>query len=219
MACTSRYAEAWEFIAFWCRSAVLKGADDSGGAGNAFLTDTGADFQTAGVQANQDMVLYNTTQGTSGPVTARTATTLTATGVTWDDGDAYRIVVADGVELSTVEHYLDIAAGDLHAALAQSGQCDCTFATWAPNFLAKLNIIDAAAYYNCDCGHPHLSDEMRQSYLEWASTQLEAIRTGTLDLCHGATGADWPAVGWAEQSWTTFTAAEILYNEILRNSD
>ena len=215
MACTGRFAEAYQFGAFFCTGVILQNVDDSGGAGNAFLTDSTVNFTAAAsrVEANVGMILYNTTAGTNGPVTAVTAHTLTATGVTWDDGDGYRIVLIDAIERSTIELYLDIAASDLHAAMAQSGMCDCTLASWARGFLAKLNIIDAASYYQCTCGQPKMTDEMRGRYLDWCSTQLEAIRTGALELCDGATGSEFPAVGWAQQGWTPQITAEIIFNE------
>ena len=215
MACTGRYAEAWQFASFFCTGVILNGVDDSGGAGNAFLTDTTINFLAPAneVEANVGMVLYNTTAGTSGPVTAVTTNTVTATGVTWDNGDAYRIVLIDAIERSTIELYLDVAAADLHAALAASGACDCTLASWAVGFLAKLNIIDAASYYQCKCGQPAMTDELRGRYLDWCSEQLAAIRDGRLELCDGETGSEFPAVGWAQQGYTDWATAEIIYNE------
>lgn len=217
MPCTSRYAEAWEFAGFWCTSSVLRGTDDSGGAANPSLADSTADFADNGVRANVGMILYNTTENTSGPVTAVAVNALTATGVTWSDGDAYLIVAIDGVEIATIEHYLDIAASDIHAALAASGACDCTFASWAAGFLSKLNIIDAAAYYQCPCGQPGMTDEQRAAYLTWMTGQLEAIRDGRLELCDGATGSDFPAIGHAEVSSTPWATAEIIYNATRRS--
>lgn len=214
MACTGRFADAWQFSAFFCTGVILSNVDNSGGAGNAFLTDTTVgSFINHGVEANVGMILYNTTAGTNGPVTAVTATTLTATGVTWNNGDGYRIVLINALERSTVEHYLNIAASDVHAAMAQAGMCDCNLASWAHGFLEKLNIIDAASYYQCKCGQPSMTDELRGRYLDWCSTQLEAIRTGKLDLCDGATGSEFPALGWAQQGWTDWATAEIIYNE------
>jgi len=212
MACNGAYAEAWQFASFFCSAGLLSSVDNSGGAGNAFLTDSQVDF-TAFIEANVGMILYNVTQSTSGPVTAVTQTTLTATGVTWNDGDTYRIATLNAQEIATIELYLDIAAADLHAAMAQSGMCDCSLASWAPGFLQKLNIIDAASYYQCSCGQPNMSDELRGRYLDWCSTQLEAIRTGNLELCSGHTGSDFPSVGWAQQGWTDWATAEIIYNE------
>jgi len=215
MACTGRYAQSWQFASFFCTGVILQNVDNSGGAGNLFLTDTTINFLAPAneVEAGVGMILYNTTAGTSGPVTAVTAHTITATGVTWSNGNGYRIVLIDAIERSTIELYLDIAASDIHAAMAASGACDCTLASWAAGFLAKLNIIDAASYYQCKCGQPSMTDELRGRYLDWCSTQLEAIRTGALELCDGATGSDFPALGWAQQGWTDWATAEIIYNE------
>ena len=214
MACTSRYAEPWQFSSFFCTSSLIKGVDNSGGAGNAFLTDTTVtSFIDLGVEDDVRMILYNTTQGTSGYITDVDAHTITATGVTWDDGDAYRMVTINGIQRETIGHYLDIAASDLHAAMAQSGMCDCTLASWATGFLQKLNIIDAASYYQCPCGQPTMTDELKARYMDWCSVQLEAIRKGELDLCDGATGSEFPALGWAQQGWTNRATAEIIFNE------
>ena len=216
MACSGRYSTADSFAAFWCIGNLINGLDDSGGAGNAFLTDSVMDFISSGVKANQGMVLYNTTQATQGPVTAVTNTMLTATGVTWDNGDAYQITMITAAERSTIEHYLNIAASDIHAAMAASGACDCTLASWATGLLEKLNIIDAAAYYTCSCGAPSMSDERKASLLDWMSQQLLMIRRGEIELCHGATGSDFPAIGWAEQSLTDFATAQIIVNAGMR---
>ena len=119
-------------------------------------------------------------------------------------------------EDEVISNFIDIASSDLDAALAQSGQWDCTKAAWAGQFLAKLNIIDAAIYHRCPCGRPNITDELRQAYLTWMSEQLTSIRKGELDLCAGATGSDWPAIGWSEQTWTDFNTAQIIYNAGLR---
>jgi len=219
MSCDARYAEAWQFAGFWCLSSVTRGADDSGGAANVSLQDSSQHFVTdSGIKANVGMVLYNLTADTSGEVTAVTETTMTATGVTWDDGDLYRIVAIDQNEIAQIELYLDIAASDIHAALAASGACDCTLASWAHKYLEKLNIIDAAAYYQCPCAKPNITDDMRQAYLDWASNQLNMLIIGKLDVCQDATGSDFPAIGWAEQSLTDFATAEIILNRRMRES-
>ena len=207
MPCTGRFSEAWQFAAFWCVGPILTGVDNSGGAANAFLTDTWVDFTEVGAAANQGMYLY----------TAVTATTLTATGVTWNDGDAYRTVFITAAERSAIEHYLNVAASDIHAAMAASGACDCTLASWATAYLEKLNIIDAASYHTCKCGRPRLSEDERMNLLRWMSDQLMAIRVGEIELCHGHTGSDFPAIGWAEQSLTDFATAQIIVNYERRN--
>lgn len=219
--CTGRYGEAWELATFWCIDQLLGGLDDSGGAGNAALSDSHADFIAKGVVANVGMVLYNISDGSSGLVTAVTDTTMTATlagGTTnlWSDGDTYRIVPIDAADIMQLEHYLDVAASDLHAVLAASGACDCTLAGWGLDYLKKLNIIDAETYYNCPCRGARVSETMRQKYIDWMSAQLELIRTGKLELCAGETGSEFPCLDWADQSVTEFAAARIISNAIDR---
>ena len=222
MPCTGRYAEAWQFAAFFCVEALVTGVDNSGGAANLFLTDTQVtDFRTLGVTANAGMVLYNTTQNTSGSVTAVTATTVTATGVTWNDGDVYRIVAIDARQRGEIEHNLNMAAGDIHVALSSAGACSCTFATWSENYLSRLNIVIAAAFYSCTCGRPAtqaMSDDTRARYQEWAQLQLDMIADGRREMCAGETGSDYPYVGYAEQGWTEAAQVQIIANDILRNS-
>ena len=217
MACVT-WAEAWQFASFWCVEQLLSGVHGGAGPADVALSDAQAQFQTKGAQANVGMVLYNLTAGTSGQVTAVTETTLRATGVTWDPADIYRIVLITGLQIATIDHWLDVAANDIHAVLASVGACDCTLASWANGYLEKLNIIDAILWYNCPCGNPHITDSMKQAFLNWMSTQLSNISTGVIDVCQGATGAGFPAIGWASQSVSEFAAAEIIYNDILRNS-
>ena len=77
--------------------------------------------------------------------------------------DFFCIDCTDSDSEQQIESYLELAASDIHVALAATGACDCTLAPWALTYLAKLNIIDAAAYYQCPtpCSSPRLSDEMR----------------------------------------------------------
>jgi hypothetical protein len=208
MACTGRYATAWEFSALSCPGNILKGQDRSGGGPNASLLDTQANF--AQVKANQGYVLYNLTTGLSGVVTAVTATTLTATGVTWTNGALYRIALLSGVEIGAIESMLDIAASDMHVALAAGNACSCTFASWANAYLAKLNIIDAQVFYNCNCGNTKLSEEEKARLQAWVQNQLDMISNGKIELCSGETGSDFPSIGWAEQAIDDFSAARIL---------
>lgn len=218
MPCTGRYAEAWEYASFWCVGNILMGVHGGAGPADAALEDAQANFVNLGVEANVGMVLYNTTAGASGPVTAVTGTTIAATAVTWDAADAYRIVPLTGVERSTIENYLNITAGNIHAALAASGACDCTLADWAANFLAKLNIIEAGTFHVCACANPgqRMGDDERRLWLEWSTSQLEALRSGKLEVCAGETGSEWPSFDWAEQSTTEFAAGKILINQQLR---
>lgn len=125
------------------------------------------------------------------------------------------IYLTDADQVATVNVFLDIAAADIHIALAAVGACDCTLAPWAATYLKKLNILDAAVIQNCPCG-TRLSDEMRQSWLDWLTKQFELISTGKLTVCAGDTGADFPAYGVVEHSWTDWNAAQIIKNEASR---
>ena len=62
-----------------------------------------------------------------------------------------------------------------------------------------------------------VTDERKGALLDWMSQQLLMIRRGEIELCHGATGADFPAIGWAEQSLTDFATAQIIVNYERRN--
>jgi len=216
MACSGRMAQAYEFSSFWCLSSILTGSDNGGGLGLAFLTDNQVNFLTFGIHANLGMICYNLTTGLSGVVTAVTANTLTVTGVTWSNGDLYRVTTLTRLEIATIEHFLDIAASDIHAAMAASGACDCTLASWAAEYLKKLNIIDAVLYYQCPCAKPHISEDMQKTYLTWMNTQLESIRMGKIELCAGETGSEFPAVDWADQGVSEFAQAQIIVNDALR---
>jgi len=182
------------------------------------LQDLTWDFVERGMEANVGMILYNVTQGTSGEVTAVTQTTMTATGVTWDDGDEYQTIALDGNELAMIEMYLDITAADIHAALHAQGMCNCVPAPWALDFLSKLNIIEAAIFYQCPCSKPSITDTQRTALLTWATNELMNIRMGNIELCAGETGAEFPYVSWAQLGTTEFAQINIIVNDILRNS-
>ncbi len=217
MACTDAYAEAWEYATFFCIEGILTGVDDSGGAAGATLTDSTATFIDWKVIAGVGMIAYNLTENTSGVITALSQTTITATGVTWSDADIWRIVTLTAAEIATVELYLNITANNIHAALASVGACDCTLAPWAEQYLKKINIIEAGSFHQCPCARSSMSDEQRRLLLEWTDQQLELIRTSKIEVCAGATGADFPSIDWAEQATTEFAARRIIINRRLRD--
>jgi hypothetical protein len=216
--CVEQYSTSLDFVVFWCLASLIHGYDDSGGAANPALQDLSGDFVNLGMEANVGMILYNVTQSTYGEVTAVTATAMTATGVTWDDGDEYRTVPVDGNELAMIDHFLELTANDIHAALHAQGMCDCTPAGWALGFLSKLNIIEAAIFYTCPCHKPSITDAHRTALLTWATNELMNIRMGKIELCYGETGAEFPYVSWAQLGTTEFAQINIIVNDILRNS-
>jgi len=131
--------------------------------------------------------------------------------------DFFQMSCSSADEESQAQIYLDLVASDIHAALAATGACDCTFASWANGYLAKINIIEAAVLFQQPCG-PELSEDMKKAYLEWITKELDKIRTGKLELCAGETGSEYPAIAWAEMGLTEFNQARIISNDIDRNS-
>lgn len=123
----------------------------------------------------------------------------------------------DPEAVSDIEAALDLAASDIHIAMAAVGACDCTLTTYAEKYLAKLNVVDAAVLQNCPCGNA-LDAQARSSWLEWLNLQFDLIRAGKVPLCQGETGAEFPAFGHAEQALTDFTAEQIVVNRRARHS-
>ena len=212
MTCLPIYAQPWVFSLFFCPAGTLKGLDNGGGIGVANLTDTQVNFLNTGIEANKGMILYNLTTGLSGPVTAVTATTVTATGVLWTNGQAYRITALTAAEISSIEMYLEVTAADINAALAATGACACTWDSWVLGWLAKLNIIEAAAFYSCPCGNTRLTDDQKANLLTWATAQLEELRNGNIAVCSGDTGKTYPAIAIAQINHTAWSELEIIEN-------
>ena len=191
------------------------------GANNsAFLHDTIGQFIDSGVRAMHGMVLYNLTDGSSGPVTAADDETLTATltGGTdndWDTGDTYRIVTITAREIAQINYFLDKVAPDVTMIVSSRGQCNC-LTTEGANLLSKFNIIEAASFHNCSCSGPVSTPLEREQWRTWMTAQLGMIARGEIDLC-GGTGSLAPAFGIAQQSTTDFAAAQIIYNRRLRS--
>lgn len=111
------------------------------------------------------------------------------------------------------------AATRINAARHASDQCDCTLAGWASEFLNELNIRIAAVTYRCKCTGWRMTDEERAALMQAVSDDLTLIREGGVELCAGETGKDYPYTGAAEQGVSEFARAEIIANDVLRNSD
>lgn len=220
MACAGEaYAEAWEYADYWAVAALQMSVDDSGGVGNASLQDSQANFNEAGLRPNVGMILYNLGQGasptiTSGPVTAVTVTTLTATGVTWDDGDVYRIVGINTSQIATINNFLRITAPKIDIVRASVGACNCTLSAPGAALMSLLNIIYTGLNHFAVCGMPgqHLDTDQKRLLLEDVNAQLALIYSGDTELCEGETGSTLPIIGWSSQGLTPFGAAEIIAN-------
>ena len=119
-------------------------------------------------------------------------------------------------QTALLEMALDMASSDVYAAMAASGACDCTLASWATEFLKKLAIVDAVLLQRCACVRANLSEAERPAWLDWVSQQLELIRTGKIEVCAGETGSEFPALGWAEQTVTIANTVKIISNRIKR---
>lgn len=218
MTCADRYAEAWEYGVFFCVGSLLVGNHAGAGPADVALSVPTENFIQFGARANIGQVLYNLTQGTNGVVTAVTDHTLTASGVTWNALDEFRISTMNGTEIATAEHYLDITAVDITIAIRSVDACDCAWWTRFDDWANKINIIEAGVLHRCPCASPSLTDAQLQILLNWADQQLERIRTMEFDPCDGETGKDYPFTTWAEQAVNEFAAADIIFNDIQRGS-
>ena len=123
----------------------------------------------------------------------------------------------DDDEEAQINKQLEFAAAYIHAARAASGGCDCTLASWSGIYLMDLNVKIAAAFYSCPC--MRISPEEKTAFADWANEQLRQIRVGEAELCAGATGADFPYADSIQQSHTAWSAAKIIYNDMLRRGE
>lgn len=121
----------------------------------------------------------------------------------------------DPETLSMIELFLELSAGDINAAIASSGMCDCTWGDWVMNYLKKLNIIDAAVIKQCPCGN--MPEESKAMWLEWIDNQLELIRSGQIELCQNHTAVQFPAFDEIQRGWNEFSQADIINNTLLKS--
>lgn len=132
----------------------------------------------------------------------------------------YDQIICAGADLTNpdvvaeIEAKLTMAAADINAALAAVGACSCTFASWAMQYLKKLNVIDAAVVQQCPCGS--MRDDQKQMWLTWLDGQFELIRKGEIVVCEGETSSTYPAFASAEMSLTDWNQAQIIANREAR---
>jgi hypothetical protein len=134
----------------------------------------------------------------------------------WADANdfaTYWNVDIEEIYEAQVNRLLDMASSNIYAALQAAGAGSCSMDDWATTYLKNLNVILGAVLYYAPCW-PHLSVEEKRLYMEFANGQLTEIKNGTLELCSGATGKDFPSIDWAEQSVDEFSAAKIIVKDL-----
>jgi len=122
----------------------------------------------------------------------------------------------DEDDATEIQPLLTKSAGRIHAAMAATGQCDCSLASWAPDYLADLNMTLAVVMFNMSC--VRLSNDQRQLFAEQVNEQLNLIRSGEIELCAGQTAKQHPAFGVAEIGITDRNIARIIANRADRES-
>ncbi len=118
--------------------------------------------------------------------------------------------------IATIENALDLAASDLHMALAASNQCSCTMSSHGLVYAKKINIMDAAVLQNCPCGNALRNPDDKQRVQTWLEGQYDLIRQSQTVLCQGATGADYPAFGIAQYSFTDWNTIQMILDREAR---
>jgi len=83
----------------------------AGADGATVLLSHGAMFKTLGAKASIGNYVHNATQDVGGALTASTDDTVTATGVTWDNGDTYNIYVTGTKDSIISRDWSDVSAG------------------------------------------------------------------------------------------------------------
>ena len=83
----------------------------AGADGASVLLSHGAMFATFGAKSSIGNYVYNATKEIGGALTASTDDTVTATGVTWDNGDTYEIYKTATKDSVISRDWTDVSAG------------------------------------------------------------------------------------------------------------
>lgn len=83
----------------------------SGADSASTLRSQGAMFRSLGVDPNLSLYVENVTQSTGGALTAATDDEITATGVTWDYGDTYKVYATSTKNSYIGEQWTDVSRG------------------------------------------------------------------------------------------------------------
>ena len=119
--------------------------------------------------------------------------------------------------IDRIERALDMSAGKIDLALASVAACDCTLSVSGQRALAYLNCLLAVVHYTCPCNTVDIDDDMRRLYAEEAQGMIDALMDGTLEVCEGETGSNFPSAAFPQIAWNDANAAEIYNNSLKRN--
>jgi hypothetical protein len=130
----------------------------------------------------------------------------------------YWCIAVEEEKEAQLNNILRRTASRINAARHASNQCDCSLADWATEYLKELNILAAVAIYKCPCSGLSMAPDERTAILAAVQADFQAIRESKIELCAGETGADFPYTGSAQQGISEFARAQIIANDVLRNS-
>ena len=82
-----------------------------GPSSSATLYDKGVNFRALGIDPDLSQYCENETQATGGAVTAADESNVTATGVTWDNGDTYNIYATSTKDSMISSVWCDVSRG------------------------------------------------------------------------------------------------------------
>ncbi len=89
---------------------LFQGTHDGADAASV-LHDQGAMFKELGVNVDLSQYCENATQSTGGAITAVTRDTVSVSGVTWDNGDTYKIYRTSTKSSFISDQWVDVSRG------------------------------------------------------------------------------------------------------------
>jgi len=110
-----------------------------------------------------------------------------------------------------IETTLDLAAGHIDGVRASVGADTCTVSTSVSHMLEQVNAIYAAVVWNCPCSRS-IEGAAKDRLMEWATNICDSIANGSLEVCEGETGVNFPAAAMPKVAWNDAVAAEIYLN-------
>jgi len=205
----------FDFTVYWGIDMIIAGIDDSGGGPSVFVTDADGLFVERNILPGA--IIRNLTTGVEGRVNTVTSQSVLQTSTaTWTSGDEYNIAPMDWAQYRVVELSLKKAIGTVAMALTAAGAGNETYSSYGLDYLKNLVMLIAVVVHNAPCKGAKLDPAQRESYMQWIQTELSNLRSGKTEVVSGYTGAEFPAIGWAEQAVTEWGAGQIAFNRIRR---